>query len=251
MALPVSFLLPGAGPGVWNSYIYRPEDSLLLSYCALRALSSLLCRIATSVLFSWPSPEDLFVSARIIEVLFTPLGDQTTQKFKTGKLLLKGFKDGLFYDVCFCHNLRNLCIGFRQDDMCDRILEFVPRAPEVRRNNRRRPTRLLWLYRRLHRPRGRVGETGERFRVLHVSKLDTSNVYRLCRKQNKIEILQICEKGCVSKNSIGSYKPASSAMVDRTSSSLATTLFVMILVLLGGAIIGLTVYAIKRVRLSR
>lgn len=56
-------------------------------------------------------------------------------------------------------------------------------------------------------------------------------------------------QGCVSKNSTGIYIPSSEA--DQTSPSLATVLFVMILVLLGVAVIGVVVYVMKRVRLSR
>jgi len=59
------------------------------------------------------------------------------------------------------------------------------------------------------------------------------------------------EEGCVSKNSTGHSNPSSSAIVGRTSSSLATALFAVILVLLGVMVVLVVVYVVRRVRLSR
>ena len=63
--------------------------------------------------------------------------------------------------------------------------------------------------------------------------------------------MQFFKKGCVSENSTGHSNPSSSAVVGRTSSSLATVLFAVILVLLGVVLIVVAVYVVKRVRLSR
>ena len=63
--------------------------------------------------------------------------------------------------------------------------------------------------------------------------------------------LPFFKEGCVSKNSTGHSNPSSLAIVGRTSSSLATALFAVILVLLGVMVVLVVVYVVRRVRLSR
>ena len=76
---------------------------------------------------------------------------------------------------------------------------------------------------------------------------------RLANKpeQCRFNFLPFFKEGCVSKNSTGHSNPSSLAIIGRTSSSLATALFAVILVLLGVMVVLVVAYVVRRVRLSR